>query len=252
MVLRKRKIAKTALAITIACVLNKPVFSKTIEQKNANIPLSHQAIQLLPDDSKAYYDLGVEQYDQGNLEEAIANFQKAIKINPSYAQAYGYLGFVLGQQGEWEEAIANLQRAIELEPNFAEAYTYLGIILDEQGEWEEAIANYQQAIELDPDYAQAYHHLGIALGQQWKFHEAIANFEPFNPPTRNRGIASTIKLTEIVRKTKDKPFHNQSNFVDRLGGEKYHHQAESAGLRLFRQLGYSVKQVIFDSCFCNR
>jgi superkiller protein 3 len=48
------------------------------------------------------------------LEEAITTYQKALSLNPDYAEPYHGLGVVLRDQGELEEAIAAYQKARDL------------------------------------------------------------------------------------------------------------------------------------------
>ncbi len=100
-----------------------------------------------------HYNLGLALRQQGKVEEAIKNFQKAIEINPKYALAYQNLGHALHNQGKVEEAIKNFQKAIEINPEDDWAYYSWGHALRQQGKLEEAIKNYQKAIEINPKLA---------------------------------------------------------------------------------------------------
>ena len=135
-----------------------------------------RVIQLYPNNSVAYNNLGDALRQQGKLEEAIAAYRKAIELDPKYAAAYNNLGTALSKQGKLEEGIAAYRKAIELDPKYAGAYNNLGTALSNQAKLEEGIAAYRKAIELDPKYAPLYYNLGTVLSNQGKLEEAIAAY----------------------------------------------------------------------------
>ena len=51
-----------------------------------------EAIQLNPTEPTLYYNVGVMNMDQQNIDEAIRNFKKAIELKPDYADAYNNIG----------------------------------------------------------------------------------------------------------------------------------------------------------------
>ncbi len=53
--------------------------------------------------------------DQGKRDEALACFRRAIELKPDYTTAYNNLGAVLSDQGKQEEALACFHRALEAE-----------------------------------------------------------------------------------------------------------------------------------------
>src|SRR5262249_2411836 len=58
----------------------------------ADLPASEQA--------KAYNNLGVAWKAKGDIDQAIANYQRAIAIEPRFANAYANLGVALGAKGD--------------------------------------------------------------------------------------------------------------------------------------------------------
>ena len=52
-------------------------------------------------------------YEQGQLEEAIAAYQKAINLDSSNANAYFNLAIALEKQGKIEPAIATYRQALQ-------------------------------------------------------------------------------------------------------------------------------------------
>jgi tetratricopeptide (TPR) repeat protein len=51
-----------------------------------------EAISLNPTEPTLYYNVGVMNMDQKNIDEAIKNFEKAIELKPDYADAYNNIG----------------------------------------------------------------------------------------------------------------------------------------------------------------
>ena len=66
------------------------------------------------DESVTHYNLGNAYYEQGKLNEAIAEYKKAIEIDPDFADAYYNLGNVYDEREELEQAIVHYKEFIRL------------------------------------------------------------------------------------------------------------------------------------------
>jgi tetratricopeptide (TPR) repeat protein len=136
-----------------------------------------KALALWPESAKAHTGLGAAYYKIGRLDEAIIQCQKALEINPDYADAHNNLGSSLFQIGRVNEAIAHFQRALEINPDYAEAHNNLGCSLLQIGRVDEAIVHYRKAIGLQPHLLQAYNDLGNAFRQKGMAAEAMACYQ---------------------------------------------------------------------------
>ena len=136
-----------------------------------------KALALQPDFSEVFNNLGSVLLQQGRLDEATAQFLKMLAINPDSADAHYNLGNALFRQGRTDEAIAHYQKALAIKPDFVEAHNNLGNALLQQGRLDEAIAQYQQTLALKPDYAEAHNNMGSAMFQQGRLDEAITHFQ---------------------------------------------------------------------------
>ena len=136
-----------------------------------------KALEINPGDAEFHYNLGNAFLQQGHVEEAIARYQKALEINPDYAEAHNNLGDAFRQQGRMEEAIAHYQRALEIKPDYAEVHNNLGVVLAQRGRKEEAISHYQKALAIKPDYTEAHYNLGNAFLKQGQVAEAISHYQ---------------------------------------------------------------------------
>ncbi len=112
--------------------------------------------------ARQHNERGLAYLDNGQLDNAIVEFNQAIWLDADYAPAYNNRGLAYYRKGEYDHAIADYAEAIELDPNRAFVYNNRGLAYYRKGEYDHAIADYSRAIELDPDYAQAYNNRGLA------------------------------------------------------------------------------------------
>jgi tetratricopeptide (TPR) repeat protein len=136
-----------------------------------------QAIQLDPTHTGALLQLGIVYYDQARFEEAISILQQAGKLDPKNPAIPRNMGTAYGKLGQWDQASAAYEQAIALNPDFGEAYGDLVGAYAKLGKLAEAIAAGEKAIALAPDYATAYSNLGSVYGMQGDLDKAIALFQ---------------------------------------------------------------------------
>jgi Tfp pilus assembly protein PilF len=131
------------------------------------------AVQLDPDLTNAHYNLGLAYQKQGKLDEAAGAYQAAIQLDPNLSDAHNNLGLIYDAQGKVDQAIAEYQEAIRIDPEDDMAHYNLALSYYHQGELEPAIAEYKETIRLNPDHADAHYNLGRAYYEQGKLDEAI-------------------------------------------------------------------------------
>ncbi|MES2486186.1 MAG: tetratricopeptide repeat protein [Bacteroidota bacterium] len=108
-----------------------------------------------------YYNLGVYQEKQGNLEKAIYYYSKAIEQNPNDNEAYfnrAHSQQVIG--GKEQNVIFDYSQSLKFNPNDNEAHMNRGVAYMKIGKYEEAISDYKKSIEIKPDYPLIYANLG--------------------------------------------------------------------------------------------
>jgi superkiller protein 3 len=59
-------------------------------------------------------------------------FQKAVQINPNFSEAYNNMGLAFIKHGDINEAITLFQRAIQVNPNNANAQKMLSIFKNQR------------------------------------------------------------------------------------------------------------------------
>jgi len=100
-------------------------------------------------------------YWQGRFEEALEMLRRAVELSPDNARAYLVMGAVYDYLGDLDASIAATKKSIELSPTRA-AYRDLGLGYFYNGEYQLAIDAYQRAIELGPDDHWSWGSLALA------------------------------------------------------------------------------------------
>ena len=135
-----------------------------------------KALEINPDNGKAYCNRGNILFALGKKEKALASYDKALEINPNdYATCFNW-GNVLNDLGRKEEALANYDKALEINPNDYATYFNRGNVLDDLGRKEEALASYDKALEINPDNGKAYCNRGNILFALGKKEKALASY----------------------------------------------------------------------------
>jgi len=162
-----------ALAAAVIVVLGWGTFLRNNDYRSGE-SIWQKALDVVPNNVRAYYNLGLAMQKQGRLPEAIRNYNQAIRLNPDYYRAYYNLGHLMQSQGRLDEAIGYYQQVIAIKPDLAElsaeavsakadAYCNLGSVFASMGKLDEAISYYRQGLAIKPDDAEAYNNLGLAF-----------------------------------------------------------------------------------------
>jgi len=130
-----------------------------------------------PDCWMAYNNLGVVQFEKGNVEDAIEKYQQSLGLHPNYPEAHYNLGSALLQNGYADEAIRQCEQALKIQPNEPDAHIVLGNAFMAKQDVDRAIAQYQQALTLRPEDSNAHYNLGIALQEKGETDRAAREYE---------------------------------------------------------------------------
>jgi DNA helicase II / ATP-dependent DNA helicase PcrA len=155
-----------------------------------------RAIEIDPQDAKAYFDRGIEKYRLGQNAEAIDEYSRAIIIDPQYVNVYVGRGAAKHGLGMNQEAIDDYNCAITLNPQATDAYIGRGAAKYNLGQHQAAIDDYNRAITLNPQAAEAYFGRATARYNLGQHREAIEDYNhaiTLNPQDAfayyNRGFA---------------------------------------------------------------
>jgi Flp pilus assembly protein TadD len=107
--------------------------------------------------------LGFAYLHQGEITNAVTNFEMAIAIKPHYPEACFNLGCALLTNNQPAKAVECFQQALEMDPNVAEIHYKLANALLQLGRPAQAIAHYSQALKLRPGMDEAANNLAWLL-----------------------------------------------------------------------------------------
>ena len=129
-----------------------------------------------PDDAAAHNKRGIELARGGQLQDALAHFDKAVALKPDYAEAYNNRALILQDLNRLGDALESLDRALALTPGNARAQNNRGALLQDLKRFEEALAAHDKALALNAGFAEAQFNKATALHALKRFDEAIECF----------------------------------------------------------------------------
>ena len=129
-----------------------------------------KAIDLKPDYANAHYNQGIAYMKKGEVDKAWCAYHRAIQCKRNYAEAYNNRGITHQRKGETIYAIQDYSIAIGLNQELTEAYTNRGSLHLDRLDIQHALDDFHIAIKLDSDAGLAYGHAGVAYlhYQHWK------------------------------------------------------------------------------------
>jgi Tfp pilus assembly protein PilF len=138
-----------------------------------------RAIQLDPSSGEVRSGYAYLLERLGRPDEARAEYENAIRFTPkkSAARLFYTYGAFLDKRGELDAAIAQYQRALEVDPNLADAHSELATAFFTKGDSQKAEAHYLEAARLDPKRADVHSNLGSLLLREGKTSQAIIQYE---------------------------------------------------------------------------
>jgi tetratricopeptide (TPR) repeat protein len=120
---------------------------------------------------------GIEKAKNGDLDGAIADFDRAAELDPKNDAPYYNRAQARRLKNDTAGAIADYTKAIELGSTNPAAYNNRGNARAETNDRDGAIADYTRAIELKPDYARAYYNRAMMKKDKGDAAGAAADFK---------------------------------------------------------------------------
>lgn len=131
-----------------------------------------QALQLEPQSSEAWFNLGNLFRAEDAQAEAIAAYEEAIACAPQDYRAHFNLGLAHAKRDTPLAAIACFERTLELSSGHIDAHNELGLAQAALGDQEAAEQRYRRVLSTDPDHIPALTNLGNALAARRRFDDA--------------------------------------------------------------------------------
>lgn len=191
--------------------------ARAIEQDSGVVQPDFRRELELPKQAEAYIDLARALEAQGNVDGAIASYQKAIDVGDSQgrfqlrdkvsgdtrALAHRRLAALYDRIGQFAQSEVHYREALKLSPNDAKVWNDHGYSKYLQRQWSDAERALRTASKLSPDDARVHTNLGLCLAAEGKTEEALAMLSKAAGPAighANMGyILASLGKTEEAR-----------------------------------------------------
>jgi len=127
-------------------------------------------------DLQHLYNLARLAQKDGNLAEAARLYRQILAASP-LPEVMVNLGNVLAQQGNRQEALAQYDQALKQRGDFFEALFNRGNLHLESGRGQEALADYEKVLAIRSDSAGVWNNRGTALRRLHRLEEALFSYE---------------------------------------------------------------------------
>ena len=118
--------------------------------------LLERALEIAPDFSQGWMDLGLARQEQDKTTGAIEAFKRVIQLKPQVPNGYVSVGTVKAMTGQHDEAMEMFSKALEFDPANFGALSGMGHVLKTVGNQDDAIASYRKCIESNPDHGETW------------------------------------------------------------------------------------------------
>jgi cellulose synthase operon protein C len=141
----------------------------------------------------------------GDVDAALAHFEKALSINPTYLPALRSLGRIYGRQQRWEDLVKMYQRELEVtrspEQKIALLFRVAEVQQNQLEDDQAAVASYDEVLAIDGDNLPALRALSVIherLGDGEKLVDVLlreSNLQR-DPKDRSLGLMRVAELCE--------------------------------------------------------
>jgi tetratricopeptide (TPR) repeat protein len=125
-----------------------------------------EALRLRPDDPVILTNRAVGLNQEGEIELAIEQLERALAADPDYPYAHYNLGLIENRRGNFPPAAEHFAAVARFDSRDLHTQYYLGSALSRIDREGEAIAAYRRALSIDPDHVSSLYGLGRTLLQR--------------------------------------------------------------------------------------
>jgi len=170
------------------------------------------------DESQEAFQAGVNEFQAGNHDAALAAFAQVGKEHRKLqAQALTYIGRIQSSRGAYADAEASLRRSLSLQTRIdPQSLFHLGEVYFHARRWSDAEKYLQETIALEPKYTDAYIRLGMVFRETKRAEDARKAFE-LAIVNDSKAVVARYQLALICAEKEDyKRALSQLHFVKSL------------------------------------
>jgi tetratricopeptide (TPR) repeat protein len=147
-----------------------------VEKRDSLLKRALAQYDRLKDYEKLYIDI-VKNKFEGNLEVVRSKIKEYVDRFPKRIEGRNLLAISLWEQGEIKQAIEEYERLLEIDPEFTPAYNHLGYLEYSNGNFNKALRHFDKYLQLLPDQANPHDSRGEILMAVGRYDEALDEFK---------------------------------------------------------------------------
>lgn len=126
--------------------------------------VEYETLTELQKQARVYRQRGLQMQAAGDLDGAMAMYQKATELDPQYAVAYNDLGIICEAEGKIDQAEDSYLSCVKIDPNYLGVYSNLASLYESKRELDKAAYYWERRAKLghpdDPWTKKAKQRLG--------------------------------------------------------------------------------------------
>jgi len=216
--LRSRVALLAAMGILVAACNSSNEIRKVSPPKS-DTSVSETKEEKKKDAARIYVELGQRYMEQGKLDFAMENLNKALDRDPNYVDAHTVIGVLYERIGNTKAAEEHYSKAVQLAPKSGDANNNYGQFLCAGGKYAQALPYFAAAMA-DPFYKTpdiVYANAGSCLmkGGSGHLDEAITDFRKALEANPRSGV-SLFGMADALYQKED--FFHARAFIQRFEG----------------------------------
>lgn len=127
--------------------------------------------------AKDLYESGLQQYEAGNLRQAISIFSTTISLDTTFFPAYCARAWVLFEDGQTDAAFKDVRLVLSKDSSHITANQHISLFLASQKKYPEAIYYASKAVEADSEDHFNWYNRGRIWLEQENYEKALLDIE---------------------------------------------------------------------------
>lgn len=133
-------------------------------------------------DYKYYFNLGIQEANVGNINEAMTAYNKVIELKPDFAPVYMFVGILEFQKENYKKAYEYYSKTIDIDKNMVDAYFNRAQIVfatktEDEKELKSALEDLEKAIEFDDKFIDAHYSMAVIYKNMGDYKQAIKSLD---------------------------------------------------------------------------
>ncbi len=140
-------------------------------------PIQRDSVLDTPDN---HFRRGMVEFENGNLDAAMKEFERSKALDPDYGEAYSGMALVYAKKGDFKKAYEFANKGISKNGKSIDCRIIKGrvITIERKGDdWVKDAANeFNKALKINPNSSKVWYYLGLTFKEGFEFPKAVDAF----------------------------------------------------------------------------